>query len=88
MIERESPLTKAERQAREVLQRGLLAFRESYGAVPFGAERRSRRAIRASFESLTPAMLEALIDLHGRAAVNRWLGREIRLRMRRESQGE
>jgi len=53
-------------------------------AVPFGG---SRRQLRRDFDSLSPEKLAMMIEEHGRPAVNRWVGRELQLRERRQRIG-
>ena len=79
----ENILTKSSEKAREVLRKGYGRFQDQ-NPTPFGASERSRRLIRQDFETLTPQKVEALVSMHGRPAVNRWLGREMKLRERRE----
>jgi len=55
-------------------------------AVPFGKEQ-SRRQLRSDFDNLTPEKLAVLIQEHGRPAVNNWIGREMKLRERRQRIG-
>jgi len=55
-------------------------------AVPFGGGQ-SRRQLRSDFDNLTPEKLAVLIQEHGRPAVNNWIGREMKLRERRQKIG-
>jgi len=55
-------------------------------AVPFGGGQ-SRRQLRSDFDNLTPEKLVVLIQEHGRPAVNNWIGREMKLRERRQRIG-
>jgi len=54
--------------------------------VPFG-EDKSRRQVRSDFDGLTPEKVAMLIKQHGRPAVNNWIGREMKLRERRQRIG-
>lgn len=82
MPTKENPIGKALEMTRDVLSQNAQASRQNR-AVPFGQER-SRRQLRGEFDSLTPEKVAMLIEQHGRAATNRWLGREIQLRQRRQ----
>ncbi len=79
----ENVVGKALQMVGNVLSENAQASRQNR-AVPFGKPE-SRRQLRNQFDSLTPETLALLIKEHGRPAVNRWLGREIQLRQRRQA---
>ena len=83
MPTKENPIGKALEMVGDVLSQNAQASRQDR-AVPFGG---SRRQLRSEFDSLTPEKLAVMIEEHGRAATNRWLGREIQLRQRRQGKG-
>jgi hypothetical protein len=82
MPTKENPIGKSLELVRGVLNEHAQASRQNR-AVPFGKDQ-SRRQLRSDFDSLTPEKLAMLIQEHGRAATNRWVGREIQLRERRQ----
>jgi len=78
----ENVVGKALEEVGNVLNQTAQASRQNR-AVPFGGGQ-SRRQLRSDFNSLTPEKLAVLIKEHGRPATNRWIGREIQLRQRRQ----
>ena len=83
MPTKENPIGKALELVGDVLSQNAQASRQNR-AVPFGG---SRRQLRRDFDSLSPEKLAMMIEEHGRAATNRWLGKEIQLRQRRQKTG-
>jgi hypothetical protein len=85
MAKNENVIGKALELVSGVLNEHAQASRQNR-AVPFGQDQ-SRRQTRSDFDNLTPEKLAMLINEHGRPAVNRWVGRELQLRERRQRIG-
>jgi hypothetical protein len=85
MVQNENVVGKALDLVSGVLNEHAQASRQNR-AVPFGRER-DRRQVRSDFDNLTPEKLAMLIQEHGRPAVNNWIGREMKLRERRQKIG-
>ena len=83
MADNKNVIGKALELVGGVLNEHAQALRQNR-AVPFGG---SRRQLRRDFDSLSPEKLAMMIEEHGRAATNRWLGKEIQLRQRRQKTG-